>query len=58
MAIRLPNGTSDFINAREVAPGSASYDMFNGKPERASLDGGLAVAVPLEAQGLQMAWEK
>ncbi|EFJ49961.1 hypothetical protein VOLCADRAFT_30482, partial [Volvox carteri f. nagariensis] len=56
--IRLANGSAEFINAREVAPGAAGPDMYNGKPQYASLDGGLAIAVPLELKGLELAWRR
>jgi gamma-glutamyltranspeptidase / glutathione hydrolase / leukotriene-C4 hydrolase len=54
MLIRLPNGTSEVIDAREVAPVAASEEMFKGKPQ-AALVGGLAAAVPLELRGLHLA---
>lgn len=54
MLIRLPNGTSEVIDAREVAPLAASEKMFKGRPQ-AALVGGLAAAVPLELRGLHLA---
>ncbi len=41
------------IDFREVSPAAATADMFSrpGAPERASLDGGLAVAVPGAMKG-------
>ncbi len=54
MLIRLPNGTSEVIDAREVAPLAATEKMFKGKP-KAALVGGLAAAVPLELRGLHLA---
>ncbi|GLC51597.1 hypothetical protein PLESTB_000519700 [Pleodorina starrii] len=56
--IRSANGTAEFINAREVAPGAARADMYSGKSPYASLDGGLAIAVPLELKGLELAWRR
>jgi len=54
MLIRLPNGTSEVIDAREVAPLAATESMFKGRPQ-AALVGGLAAAVPLELRGLHLA---
>ncbi|KAL4444378.1 hypothetical protein ABPG75_012115 [Micractinium tetrahymenae] len=58
MLIRLPNGTAEVIDAREVAPAAANETMYTGLPERASVDGGLAVAVPLELRGLWAAHQR
>eukprot|EP00854_Cymbomonas_tetramitiformis_P008632 gene8632-10244_t len=55
--IHLPNGTSEVIDAREVAPAAATQEMFVGSPG-ASVTGGLAVAVPGEVAGLHMAWQR
>ena len=54
MLIRLPNGTSEVIDAREIAPLAATEKMFKGRPQ-AALVGGLAAAVPLELRGLHLA---
>jgi gamma-glutamyltranspeptidase len=43
---------TEFIDAREYAPGAASPDMFADKPATASTDGALAVAIPGELMGL------
>lgn len=48
---RLPNGTVEVVDAREIAPLAANETMFKGRPE-AALSGGLASAVPLELLGL------
>mmetsp|Transcript_137651 Transcript_137651/g.239320 ORF Transcript_137651/g.239320 Transcript_137651/m.239320 type:complete len:654 (-) Transcript_137651:1362-3323(-) len=45
---------AEFIDAREVAPAAATPDMFVNKPG-SSTEGGLAIAVPGELQGLHMA---
>ena len=55
--IRLANGTSEAIEFREEAPAAATPNMFAGSPD-ASLEGGLAVAVPSEIHGLRLAWER
>mmetsp|Transcript_29742 Transcript_29742/g.65820 ORF Transcript_29742/g.65820 Transcript_29742/m.65820 type:complete len:669 (+) Transcript_29742:133-2139(+) len=57
LLIRLANGTSVFINSRETASAAATADMFDGKPY-ASLDGGAAIAVPMQLQGLELAWRR
>jgi gamma-glutamyltranspeptidase len=54
--VRLANGSSAFINAREPAPAAANATMYAGLGPRASLDGGLAVGVPCELRGLEAAW--
>ena len=54
--IRLSNGTAHAIDAREEAPGGATEDMFVDDPKKA-LEGGLAVAVPMEILGLHEAWQ-
>ena len=41
MLVRAPNGSFEFIDFRETAPGAASEDMYNGN-ENASVVGGLA----------------
>lgn len=56
--IRLSNGSSVFIDAREPAPAAANATMYEGKDKYASLDGGLAVAVPCELRGLEEAWRR
>jgi gamma-glutamyltranspeptidase/glutathione hydrolase/leukotriene-C4 hydrolase len=43
-------GSIETINAREVAPSGARFDMFDN--ENDSVYGGLAVAVPTELKGL------
>ncbi|GMH33203.1 hypothetical protein BSKO_01037 [Bryopsis sp. KO-2023] len=55
IVIRMNNGSASVIDARETAPAGASWDMFNGTGKMASQFGGLAVAVPLELKGLEMA---
>ncbi|CAO1382892.1 unnamed protein product [Diamesa serratosioi] len=50
-------GITETLNAREVAPMTAKEDMFVDNPD-ASLDGGLAIAVPGELKGLFALHEK
>jgi gamma-glutamyltranspeptidase/glutathione hydrolase/leukotriene-C4 hydrolase len=56
MLIRLANGTTVVIDARETAPQNAYPEMFVANPKLASR-GGLAVAVPGELKGLEYAWK-
>lgn len=46
---------TEVIDCRETAPGAASQDMYLSKPQSASSIGGLAVAVPGELRGLELA---
>ncbi|QDZ21115.1 gamma-glutamyl transpeptidase [Chloropicon primus] len=55
--VRLADGTAEAIDAREPAPALATERMFVGDPKKA-LEGGLAVAVPMEILGLHRAWER
>ncbi|GAB5586436.1 hypothetical protein Unana1_01336 [Umbelopsis nana] len=57
MLIRSPNGTYDFIDFREAAPAAAHKDMFVDDPSKARV-GGLAVGVPGEIRGFQLAHER
>ncbi|MCI0615151.1 gamma-glutamyltransferase, partial [bacterium] len=56
--IRMADGCTEFIDAREVAPKAASRDMYRtGKPE-ASTVGHLSIAVPGAVAGMAMAMER
>ena len=63
--IRLPNGTTHFLDFREMAPAASSEGMFLS-PNSSSLVGGLASGVPGELRGLEemsrrwgrLKWEK
>jgi gamma-glutamyltranspeptidase len=46
---------TEVIDCRETAPKAATQDMFSSKPVAASSFGGLAVAVPGELRGLELA---
>ncbi|XP_065187508.1 glutathione hydrolase 1 proenzyme-like [Sycon ciliatum] len=56
MLIRNASGHVTSIDYREMAPGSASRDMFNADSSKAQL-GGLSVAVPGQMKGLSLAHE-
>ena len=53
-------GQTEFLDARETAPGAATFDMYEHEdmPADASVTGGLAVAVWGEAAGLEAAHER
>jgi gamma-glutamyltranspeptidase/glutathione hydrolase len=58
--IRTAAGEVVAIDAREIAPAAATRDMYarEGVPEKASLHGPLAVAVPSLVQGLELVRER
>lgn len=45
------------VNAREMAPGAATVDMFNGHPEKA-IKGPLSVGIPGEVRGMWAAHKR
>ena len=49
--------TAEVIDAREVAPSAATTNMYTKNP-KSSLVGGLAVAVPGELKGMEVAHQK
>ncbi|KAI9312614.1 nucleophile aminohydrolase [Dichotomocladium elegans] len=57
MLIRSPNGTYEFVDFRETAPGAAHQDMFVDNPDLAKY-GGLAVGVPGELRGFELAHQR
>lgn len=61
MLIRLANGTTDFLDFRECAPGKASRDMYldaNGEPTRDSIVGWHSAGVPGTVAGFEFAHKK
>ncbi|KAI9664986.1 MAG: hypothetical protein M1821_006434 [Bathelium mastoideum] len=56
--VRIPsNGSYDFVDFRESAPGAAFQDMYNNNTDL-SLYGGLASGVPGELRGLEYLHQK
>ena len=51
----VPGKILEVIDCRETAPLAASEDMFVGLPEDTSTVGGLAIAIPGELRGLELA---
>jgi gamma-glutamyltranspeptidase/glutathione hydrolase/leukotriene-C4 hydrolase len=51
------SNTQEFIDCRETAPGAAAPRMFVNDPIAAQ-DGGLAIAIPGEVQGLYLAYQR
>ena len=61
MLIRMANGTTSFIDFREMAPKSATRDMYlgpDGKVTRDSLVGWRASGIPGSVRGFEMAHKK
>ena len=46
---------TEVIDCRETAPEHSTQNMYAGKPKYASLTGGLAISVPGELRGLELA---
>ncbi|UKZ69679.1 uncharacterized protein TrAtP1_010682 [Trichoderma atroviride] len=57
LLLRLSNGTYEFVDMRETAPGAATQDMYN-KDENLSLYGGMASGVPGELRGTEYIHDK
>src|SRR3954463_5474901 len=61
MLIRLANGTTDFLDFRECAPGKATRDMYigsDGNPTRDSIYSWKSSGVPGTVAGLEFAQHK
>ena len=61
MLIRLADGTTNFLDFRECAPGKASRDMYldaDGKPTRDSIYGWKSAGVPGSVAGFEFAHQK
>lgn len=56
--LRLADGTSKVIDAREEAPLSSSATMYKSRGKIEARIGGRAIAVPLEAKGLELMWKE
>lgn len=56
--IRMADGRTAFIDAREVAPKAATRDMYLSGKSDASTVGNLAIAVPGAVAGMAMAMEQ
>ncbi|OMJ20702.1 Gamma-glutamyltranspeptidase 1 [Smittium culicis] len=57
MLVRKPNGESDVIDFREMAPISATKEMFIKNITKAQI-GGLSIAIPGEIKGFELAHKR
>ena len=53
-----PKRSVEVIDARETAPAAATFDMYDNLPPESSTEGGLAVAIPAELKGLEVAHKR
>lgn len=61
MLVRLADGTTDFLDFRECAPGKATRDMYigpDGNPTRESIAGWRSSGVPGSVAGFEFAHKK
>ncbi len=61
MLVRLADGTTDFLDFRECAPGKATRDMYigpDGNPTRESIEGWRSAGVPGSVAGFEFAHKK
>ena len=61
MLIRMADGTTNFLDFRECAPGKAERDMYigpNGEPTRESIEGWKSSGVPGSVAGFEFAHKK
>ncbi len=61
MLVRMADGTTDFLDFRECAPGKASRDMYlgpDGNPTRDSIVGWRSSGVPGSVAGFETAYKK
>jgi len=52
--VRLQNGSTDFIDARETAPMNLTHQLLRERGPESTRHGGLSIAVPGELRGLEL----